>query len=141
MPLTFWNNVFALLSSVSLPRQESTQVNLYVPHTGECQAGIPEPRSAGWAQVTHSSLSSSEPSEKWKVVHLKVRFVVGWGKGRVPAASRGPIAMPYPPGTPEGLPAHVAQLPQTQGTAVPTGMVHPRVGLALADLLPCPSCP
>ncbi|XP_049625177.1 nucleolar complex protein 4 homolog isoform X1 [Suncus etruscus] len=45
VPLAFWNNVFALLSSVSLPRQESTQVNLYVPHT--------------------------EPSEKWKVVHLK----------------------------------------------------------------------
>lgn len=79
MPLAFWNNVFALLSSVSLPRQESTQVNLYVPHVGKCQAGIPEHRSVGWAQVTHSSLSSSEPSEKWKVVHLKVRLGGGVG--------------------------------------------------------------
>lgn len=45
VPLTFWNNAFMLLSSVSLPRQESTLSSFYVKHT--------------------------ELSDKWKVVHLK----------------------------------------------------------------------
>ena len=36
VPLTFWNNAFMLLSSVSLPRQESTLSSFYVKHTGEC---------------------------------------------------------------------------------------------------------
>lgn len=35
VPLTFWNNVFTLLSAVSLPRQESDIANFYVRHTGE----------------------------------------------------------------------------------------------------------
>ncbi|XP_036159355.1 nucleolar complex protein 4 homolog [Myotis myotis] len=45
VPLTFWNNVFTLLSAVSLPRQESDIANFYVRHT--------------------------ELSDKWKVTHLK----------------------------------------------------------------------
>ena len=36
VPLTFWSNAFMLLSSVSLPRQESTLSSFYVKHTGEC---------------------------------------------------------------------------------------------------------
>ncbi|XP_037672947.1 nucleolar complex protein 4 homolog [Choloepus didactylus] len=44
-PLPFWNNAFALLSAVSLPRQESGTCSLYVQH--------------------------AEPSDKWKVTHLK----------------------------------------------------------------------
>nr|XP_012635186.1 nucleolar complex protein 4 homolog [Microcebus murinus] len=43
--LTFWNNAFTLLSSVSLPRQERKLSHLYVPCSG--------------------------PSDKWKVVHLR----------------------------------------------------------------------
>ncbi|XP_068845963.1 nucleolar complex protein 4 homolog isoform X4 [Capricornis sumatraensis] len=45
VPLTFWNNAFMLLSSVSLPRQEGTLSSFYVKHT--------------------------ELSDKWKVIHLK----------------------------------------------------------------------
>uniref|UniRef100_A0A452DV40 Nucleolar complex associated 4 homolog n=1 Tax=Capra hircus TaxID=9925 RepID=A0A452DV40_CAPHI len=36
VPLTFWNNAFMLLSSVSLPHQEGTLSSFYVKHTGEC---------------------------------------------------------------------------------------------------------
>lgn len=35
MPLTFWNNTFALLSAVSLPRQEHGVFDFYVAHSGE----------------------------------------------------------------------------------------------------------
>ncbi|XP_055002648.1 nucleolar complex protein 4 homolog isoform X4 [Sorex araneus] len=45
VPLAFWNNVFSLLSAVSLPRQEGANVSLYVPH--------------------------AKISDKWKVAHLK----------------------------------------------------------------------
>lgn len=45
VPLTFWNNVFTLLSAVSLPRRESDIANFYVQH--------------------------AELSDKWKVTHLK----------------------------------------------------------------------
>ncbi|XP_036290217.1 nucleolar complex protein 4 homolog isoform X1 [Pipistrellus kuhlii] len=45
VPLAFWNNVFTLLSAVSLPRQESDVANFYVKH--------------------------AELSDKWKVTHLK----------------------------------------------------------------------
>ncbi|XP_029082807.1 nucleolar complex protein 4 homolog isoform X2 [Monodon monoceros] len=45
VPLAFWNNTFMLLSSVSLPRQESVPSNFYVKHV--------------------------ELSDKWKVVHLR----------------------------------------------------------------------
>uniref|UniRef100_A0A8C9CCT7 Nucleolar complex associated 4 homolog n=1 Tax=Phocoena sinus TaxID=42100 RepID=A0A8C9CCT7_PHOSS len=45
VPLAFWNNAFTLLSSVSLPRQESVPSNFYVKH--------------------------AELSDKWKVVHLR----------------------------------------------------------------------
>ncbi|XP_004385070.1 nucleolar complex protein 4 homolog [Trichechus manatus latirostris] len=45
VPLTFWNNAFTLLSAVSLPRQEGSTPSFYVKHT--------------------------EPSDKWKVAHLK----------------------------------------------------------------------
>ncbi|XP_010602556.1 nucleolar complex protein 4 homolog [Fukomys damarensis] len=43
--LVFWNNAFNLLSAVSLPRQECDVANFYVKHT--------------------------EPSDTWKVIHLK----------------------------------------------------------------------
>ncbi|XP_065746289.1 nucleolar complex protein 4 homolog isoform X3 [Phocoena phocoena] len=46
VPLAFWNNAFTLLSSVSLPRQESVPSNFYVKH--------------------------AELSDKWKVVHLRL---------------------------------------------------------------------
>uniref|UniRef100_A0A8C3YGR4 Nucleolar complex associated 4 homolog n=1 Tax=Catagonus wagneri TaxID=51154 RepID=A0A8C3YGR4_9CETA len=55
VPLTFWNNAFTLLSSVSLPRQESNLSSFYIKHEG--------------------------PSDKWKVVHLKEHrkaFQVMW---------------------------------------------------------------
>nr|XP_004668929.1 nucleolar complex protein 4 homolog [Jaculus jaculus] len=42
---TFWNNSFFLLSAMSLPHQECDLTNFYVKHT--------------------------QPSDKWKVVHLK----------------------------------------------------------------------
>ncbi|KAM9194469.1 nucleolar complex protein 4 homolog isoform 2-T2 [Dugong dugon] len=45
VPLTFWNNTFMLLSAVSLPRQEGNTPSFYVKH--------------------------AEPSDKWKVAHLK----------------------------------------------------------------------
>ncbi|XP_037367249.1 nucleolar complex protein 4 homolog [Talpa occidentalis] len=45
VPLPFWNNTFALLSAVSLPRQDSAVSNFYV--------------------------QRPELSDKWKVVHLK----------------------------------------------------------------------
>ncbi|XP_004690703.1 PREDICTED: nucleolar complex protein 4 homolog, partial [Condylura cristata] len=45
VPLTFWNNTFALLSAVSLPWQDGTLSNFYVQHP--------------------------ELSDKWKVVHLR----------------------------------------------------------------------
>lgn len=35
MPLAFWNNAFTLLSSVSLPRQESAPPSFYVKHAGK----------------------------------------------------------------------------------------------------------
>ncbi|XP_058137166.1 nucleolar complex protein 4 homolog [Dasypus novemcinctus] len=45
VPLAFWNNAFTLLSSVSLPQQEGGACRFYVQH--------------------------AEPSDKWKVTHLK----------------------------------------------------------------------
>ncbi|XP_026980991.1 nucleolar complex protein 4 homolog [Sagmatias obliquidens] len=45
VPLAFWNNAFTLLSSVSLPRQESAHPSFYVKH--------------------------AELSDKWKVIHLR----------------------------------------------------------------------
>uniref|UniRef100_A0A8D1NXH0 CCAAT-binding factor domain-containing protein n=1 Tax=Sus scrofa TaxID=9823 RepID=A0A8D1NXH0_PIG len=55
VPLTFWNNAFTLLSSVSLPRQESDLSSFYIKYAGL--------------------------SDKWKVVHLKEHrkaFQVMW---------------------------------------------------------------
>ncbi|XP_077015634.1 nucleolar complex protein 4 homolog [Tamandua tetradactyla] len=55
VPLPFWNNAFALLSAVSLPLQESRTCSFYVKHV--------------------------EPSDKWKVTHLKEHrkaFQVMW---------------------------------------------------------------
>ncbi|XP_045152805.1 nucleolar complex protein 4 homolog [Echinops telfairi] len=46
VPLPFWNNTFTLLSAISLPRQEGRTPSFYVRH--------------------------KEPSDKWKVAHLKV---------------------------------------------------------------------
>nr|XP_045367691.1 nucleolar complex protein 4 homolog [Camelus bactrianus] len=60
VPLIFWNNAFTLLSSMSLPRQEGDLSSFYVKHV--------------------------ELSDKWKVVHLKVRRPGA-------AVSTGPVAM------------------------------------------------
>lgn len=42
VPLTFWNNAFTLLSSVSLPCQERGISSFYVKHEGE------HPQWASW---------------------------------------------------------------------------------------------
>lgn len=93
MPLAFWNNVFTLLSAVSLPRQESDVASFYVKHAGERPAG-----PAGGHQALHpgphtaSPLSLAELSDKWKVTHLKVSLWAGGSLGTGPswgAASGG----------------------------------------------------
>ena len=47
MPLTFWNNAFTLLSSVSLPRQERAPSSFYVKHAGKRQ-GWEGGRAGAW---------------------------------------------------------------------------------------------
>lgn len=64
VPLTFWNNVFTLLSAVSLPRQESDIANFYVQHAGErpgwaCRRA-PGPRTLPASQAIASLPSPSQ---------------------------------------------------------------------------------
>lgn len=51
MPLAFWNNAFTLLSSVSLPRQESVPSNFYVKHAGKRRVEGREGRGPAFSRV------------------------------------------------------------------------------------------
>lgn len=81
VPLTFWNNAFTLLSSVSLPSQERGISSFYVKHGGE------HPQAGGQAHEVDcpsparplTAAFFTELPRTWKVVHLKVRCTRGVG--------------------------------------------------------------
>ncbi|XP_055002646.1 nucleolar complex protein 4 homolog isoform X2 [Sorex araneus] len=105
VPLAFWNNVFSLLSAVSLPRQEGANVSLYVPH--------------------------AKISDKWKVAHLKVRLegqgLTAWGtqeRALHKCSSLGLAWVPLQP-LPTWAPLHPRPSPMADLAARPFPMGTP----------------